>query len=392
VSRPRAFPVVLAGFSAFLDLYATQPLLPFLARTFHASALRVSLTITAPTVAVALAAPVVGRLADRFGLRRMIVSSAFALAAATLLAATAVTLPQLIFWRFIQGLTTPGIFAITIAYIHEEWPAATAGSVTAAYVSGTVVGGFTGRALMGVMAAAFTWQLSFGVLGALNVAAAVGLWWQLPAERRRRRRDEASMRGAISEHLRNPQLIATYAIGFCILCAQVATFTYVTFHLAAPPYGLSAAALGWIFITYLLGAAVTPIAGRWIDRYGRRGPFVIAVVMGIAAVLLTLAPSLTLVIVGLSFFGTSVFVTQATASSHVGAIATRGRGLAIGLYSTCYYVGGSVGSALPALVWSRGGWAGCVALIVGVQAVMALIAFAYWTDAGRGELLAEAIG
>ena len=37
VPRPRAFPVVLAGFSAFLDLYATQPLLPFLARTFHAS-------------------------------------------------------------------------------------------------------------------------------------------------------------------------------------------------------------------------------------------------------------------------------------------------------------------------------------------------------------------
>src|SRR6185437_12744535 len=132
VSRPRAFPVVLAGFSAFLDLYATQPLLPFLARTFHASALRVSLTVTAPAVAVAIAAPIVGRLADRFGLRLTIVASAFALAAATLLAATAANLTQLIVWRFVQGLVTPGIFAITIAYIHEEWPAATAGSATAA--------------------------------------------------------------------------------------------------------------------------------------------------------------------------------------------------------------------------------------------------------------------
>jgi MFS family permease len=392
VPRPRAFPVVLAGFSAFLDLYATQPLLPFLARTFHASALRVSLTITAPTVAVALAAPVVGRLADRFGLRRMIVSSAFALAAATLLAATAVTLPQLIFWRFMQGLTTPGIFAIAIAYIHEEWPAATAGSATAAYVSGTVIGGFTGRALMGVLAAAFTWQTSFGVLGALNLGAAAVLWWQLPNERRGRHGDQTSMRGALSSHLRNTQLVATYAIGFCILCVQVATFTYVTFYLAAAPFGLSTAALGWIFITYLLGAVVTPIAGRWIDGYGRRRSFVAAVAVGIAAVLMTLAPSLTLVIAGLSFFGTSVFVTQATASSHVGATATNGRGLAIGLYSTCYYAGGSVGSVLPAVVWSRGGWSACVALIVGVQLVTGMIAFACWTDAGRGDLLAEAIG
>ena len=68
-------PVVLAGAAAFLDLYATQPLLPLLARTFQASTFDVGLTITAPTVAVALAAPGVGRLADMFGLRRVIVAS-----------------------------------------------------------------------------------------------------------------------------------------------------------------------------------------------------------------------------------------------------------------------------------------------------------------------------
>src|SRR5438876_2005987 len=122
---------MLAGFAAFLDLYATQPLLPMLARTFHASNFAVSLTVTAPTIAVALAAPVVGRLADRLGLRTVIVGSAFALAAATLLAATAADLRQLIAWRFVQGLVTPGLFASTIAYIHEEWPRSRVGQVTA---------------------------------------------------------------------------------------------------------------------------------------------------------------------------------------------------------------------------------------------------------------------
>jgi len=110
---------MLAGFAAFLDLYSTQPLLPMLARTLHASNLAVSLTVTAPTVAVALAAPFVGRLADRLGLRVVIVGSAFALAAATMLAATAANLPQLIAWRFVQGVVTPGLFASTIAYIHQ---------------------------------------------------------------------------------------------------------------------------------------------------------------------------------------------------------------------------------------------------------------------------------
>ena len=36
---PRLFPVVLAGFTAFLDLYATQPLLPLLMRVFDATPL-----------------------------------------------------------------------------------------------------------------------------------------------------------------------------------------------------------------------------------------------------------------------------------------------------------------------------------------------------------------
>src|SRR5262245_24434875 len=97
--RLPTFPVIVAGFAAFVDLYATQPLLPLLARAFRASAFDVSLTITAPAVAVAISAPFVGRLADRVGLRRVIVASAFVLTAATALAATSTTLRQIVFWR-----------------------------------------------------------------------------------------------------------------------------------------------------------------------------------------------------------------------------------------------------------------------------------------------------
>ena len=150
---PRTLPVVLAGFAAFLDLYATQPLLPLLARTFDASTFEVGLTITAPTVAVALFAPIIGRLADTLGLRRVIVGSSFLLALATALAATSTTLWQLIVWRFIQGVVTPGIFAGTIAYIHEMWPPSNAGRATGAYMTGTVLGGFTGRVVAGLVAA-----------------------------------------------------------------------------------------------------------------------------------------------------------------------------------------------------------------------------------------------
>src|SRR3954464_3734230 len=99
---PNVFPVVLAGFTAFLDLYATQPLLPLLMRAFDASPFAVSLTVTATTMAVAIAAPFVGRLADVVGRKPVIVGSALSLAVATGFSATAATLAQLIGWRFLQ--------------------------------------------------------------------------------------------------------------------------------------------------------------------------------------------------------------------------------------------------------------------------------------------------
>jgi MFS transporter, YNFM family, putative membrane transport protein len=390
---PPTLPVVLAGFAAFLDLYATQPLLPLLAETFHASSFAVSLTVTAPTVAVALAAPAIGWLADTMGLRRVIVSSAFALAAATLLAATSASLVQLIFWRFVQGLATPGVFAGTVAYVHEVWPATHSGRGTSAYMTGTVLGGFTGRAVAGLVASALSWPASFVVLGVLTllVACAVASW--LPPERLARRvvrggegraepprpTERAATRAVAL--LRDRQLLATYAIGFCVLFTQVAIFTYITFHLAAPPFLLTTHALGWLFSVYLAGAIATPLGGVWIDRYGHRTSLGSAMAIGIGGALLTLLPWLAAIVAGLALVCSGVFIAQATTSSYVGAATTRDRGLAIGLYSTFYYAGGSTGGALPSLFWTHGGWVACVGLAVMVQIAGAAIALAQWSPA-----------
>jgi MFS transporter, YNFM family, putative membrane transport protein len=381
--RPRTFPVVLAGFTAFLDLYATQPLLPLLERVFHATPAGVSLTITGPTIAVALAAPAAGRLGDRFGRKPVIVGSAVALTIATMLAATAPTLRALVAWRFLQGLATPGIFAAIIAHVHDAWDPARTAAATSAYVSGTVVGGFCGRALMALVTASAGWPAAFLVLGAVNLVATVALWVWLPADRRPHAHPSAPPRGSLVPHLRNARLQATYAVGFFVLFGQIAVFTYVTFLLADPPFSLSTAALGWIFAVYLVGAMITPIAGRWIDVHGHRAGIAVAMGVGAIGALLTLGATTGVVVTGLGLVATGVFVAQATASSHIGAVTTSDRGLAVGLYSTFYYLGGSLGGTVPAFLWAAGGWPACVALVLAVQAVTAWIAFRYWTPGAR---------
>ena len=382
-ARLPTFPVVLAGAAAFLDLYSTQPLLPLLRRTFGASAFEAGLTITAPTIAVAIFAPFIGRLADRLGLRRVIVASAWILTLATALAATSQSLHQLIFWRFVQGVATPGIFAGTVAYIHEVWPASHAGRATAAYMIGTILGGFTGRATAGLVAADVNWQSAFIALAVMTGAVAAALTMSLPPEPRARSGAHPSPPAwhTFARLLRNRRLVATCAVGFCILFTQVAMFTYVTFYLAAPPFSLSTIALGWLFLVYLVGAAVMPFAGRWVDIYGHRAGIASAMAVGGGGALLTLIASLPVILAGLALCATGVFIAQATSSSYIGAVTTQDRASAVGLYSTFYYGGGSVGAALPAALWTLVGWPGCVGLIVAVQAAGVVVAFTQWSPA-----------
>ena len=390
--RPRSLPVVLAGFTAFLDLYATQPLLPLLMRVFDASHVAVSLTVTAATVAVAISAPLIGRLGDLVGRKRVIVGAAFALAVVTGLAATASSLGQFIAWRFAQGLVTPGVFAVTIAYIHDEWPARYAARGTAAYVSGTVVGGFCGRALTGLVADHAGWPTAFVALASVNLVAACAMARWLPRESPTPRPRHAGHGRSLASVLRNRQLVATDAVGFCVLFSQVAVFSYVTFHLSAAPFSLGTAALGWLFVVYLVGALVTPLAGPWIDVHGHRAGLATAMAIGVAGAVLTLTPWLPVIVTGLALVGTGVFIAQATASSYIGAVTDRDRGLAVGLYSSCYYAGGSLGAVLPALFWTTGGWTACVLLVITVQVATGALALHFWRNVrGHAEPLPEGI-
>ncbi|HTS63014.1 MAG TPA: MFS transporter [Candidatus Acidoferrales bacterium] len=379
----RTLAVVFAGFCAFLALFAPQPLLPLLAREFGVSPARISLVVTASTLAVAISAPLAGFVADRFGRKRVIVPAALLLAVPTLLAATATAYWQLIFWRFLQGVFTPGIFAVIIAYINEEWDSG-AGAATAAYVTGTVIGGFSGRALAALVAAQASWRWSFVALGALNLLGAIAIRAWLPAGRRfmRVRRTEPAA-APMLRHLRNPRLVATYAVGFCVMFTLLATFTYINFYLAAPPFHLSTAALGLLFVVYLVGAVITPIAGRAIDRFGHRFALVAAFSAGATGVLITLIHSLPLVMAGLTLACTGVFIANSAGSSYVGSAATESRASAVGLYVTFYYLGGSGGSAIPGFTWNHGGWPACVILIVCVQMLTISLALGFWKPLPR---------
>ncbi|MGC8492982.1 MAG: MFS transporter [Syntrophobacteraceae bacterium] len=369
----------VGGFATFLNLYATQPLLPFFRRLFGASELKVSLTVSAPVLAVALAAPFLGAAADWLGRKRVIVAAIVCLAMATLFSASSANLGQLIAWRFVQGLFTPGIIASVMAYVSEESPGNAVGRTMALYVTGTVAGGFGGRLLAGLLTARWGWRLCFIALGSITLTGALVTQWVLPREKNFERGKKGSISfRALGAHLKNPQLLATYAVGFNILFCMVATFTYVNFYLAEKPFSLGPAQLGQVFIVYMVGGIVTLMAGRIMDRIGFRLALLGAILVGAAGILLTLLHALPAILAGLALVATCVFICQASASSNVGKAAKGARSSAAGLYVSIYYFGGFAGSIVPGFFWDKAGWPACVAVILCAQAITAFIAYRLW--------------
>jgi MFS transporter, YNFM family, putative membrane transport protein len=374
--------VTLCGVCAFLELYCTQPLLPLLARIFHASKTGVGMTVSAATLGVAIAAPVFGALTERLPRKRVIVYSILGVSIPTLLAATSTSLAQLIFWRFLQGIMVPGIIAVVVTYIGEEWPPQRVALIMSFYVSGTALGGFIGRISAGILADYFSWRISFLALGLASLVgtAAVAAW--LPHGRPRPPLPSSASLNfprQVRAMFRNRRLVATFAVGFNVLFSLVGVFTWITFYLSAPPFSLSITALSSLFFVYLIGLIVTPFAGYLITRIGLRAGIGGAITCAIAGVLLTLVPSLPIVIVGLAALSSGVFIAQTASQSHLRVASPPGaRVAAAGIYITCYYLGGTAAGVAPGAFWAFGKWPACVAFIVLMQLIALTIALIGW--------------
>jgi MFS transporter, YNFM family, putative membrane transport protein len=375
----RHLAVGLAGYCAFINLYAPQAILPLLSREFGAGAAEVSTIITVSTLAVALTAPFTGAMADVLGRKRVIVAAMFLLVVPTVMVGMATSLPALIFWRAVQGLVLPPIFAVTVAYIGDEWPSHQATTAAGIYSSGSSLGGFSGRLVTGLLADLIGWRTGFMALAGIAFAGAIAVAFLLPHERKFVRSQGLLASGRqMLAHFRNGQLLATYAVGFGVLFNFICTFTYVSFHLAAAPYNLSAGWLGAIFIVYLVGSALTPWTGWAVGRFGRRRFMVRVIALWVAGIVLTLAPSLPLIILGLAIGAGCGLICQAISTAYVTITAQAGRSSAVGLYVTCFYGGGSFGAALGGLAYTYGGWPACVALVVAMLVNIAAIVLFGW--------------
>jgi predicted MFS family arabinose efflux permease len=328
---------------------------------------------------VGLISPFIGMLSDALGRKSVICSSLLALTLPTALIPLTHSLNALIALRFMQGLAVPGIVVVLIAYIGEEFRGGGMARMMAIYVGGTVMGGFCGRFITGHAGDLLGWRGAFVLLAAMNLIGTLLVWWRLPASRHFIA--NRNVQGALDmlwRHLHNRRLMASCAVGFCVLFSLVGAFTYVNLYLAAAPFHLSTAGLANVFAVYLVGVLVTPLAGRHSERVGFMRALLWALSLSACGLLMTLVPSLPVIVVGLTICSSGVFLCQSATISAIAKNVTEGRSLATGIYYMSYYAGGAVGAWGAGLAFESCGWSGSVMTITVVQMLAAAIVGMVW--------------
>ncbi len=346
--------------AAYSDMYVTQPILPLLSKEFGVGAARAGLTVSAVVLAIAVASTVYGPLSDAIGRRRVMAGATGLLAVATLACAFAPSFGALVALRAVQGALVPGMTAVSVAYAGDRFRERDLPAVVGGIIGASVVGGLVGRVLSGGIAARWGWHAAFAACAAVPAVAAVLLARGLEAAAARERRGLGEAWAGMLGHLRDPRLVGAYLVGGALFFGWIGIFTYLPYHLAAPPYALSTAAISGVYVVYAAGVLSSSVAGRLSGRIAPRTLISVGLVVEAAGMAVLLVRPLPLVVLGLVVMVLGTFTAQAIAPAFVNVTATTAKGGASALYLTSYYVGGTLGSAVPGVALQASGWPGVV--------------------------------
>jgi MFS transporter, DHA1 family, multidrug resistance protein len=341
---PREVAVLSAvSFTVALGYGIVAPAIPEFAHQFGVSAAAAASVISAFALMRVAGALPAGRLVDRFGEHTIMAAGIAIVAVSSLLAGFAQNFTELIILRGVGGLGSAMFSVSAQTLLLVTVPAAQRGRASGLYSGGFLLGGISGPAVGGLVAA---WSLRapFLIYGALLVVPVVIAAIALPdAPRRdvtgaRPIRTLAALATALRSRAYRAAALATFADNFAAIgvrSAIVPLFVHAVLHRSPVWTGI-----GFLAFAAANAAALLP-AGRVADTLGRRP----VVVTGCAAtacgmVMLAVLPGLAGYLVALGVSGLGSGLLDVAPAAMVGDI-IEGQG---GALVASYQMAGDAGS------------------------------------------------
>jgi MFS transporter, YNFM family, putative membrane transport protein len=356
--------------AALTTVYITQPVLPIIEREFGVNPSQASYTVSAVILGIALANLPFGILADHFPVQRLILVGGGVVAACGFFCAGTSSLGLLVGARFVQGLFVPALTTCLAAYLSTNLPLERLNVVMGSYVSATVAGGLGGRLLGGWIHPPLHWRYAFVTASLLVVLATLAAVIWLPAGKPPQGKEEQG-EGFLAL-LSHRELRRSFQVAFGGFFIFSSIFNYLPFYLHRPPFNASTQLITLLYLAYLIGIFIGPVAGNLSNRIGNGGTMVLGSIIFALAIVLTLIKSVIAIVIALMLVCAGFFSIHASAAGSLNRKLTSSRGRANSLYVLAYYLGGAAGITLSGYAYGLGGWHG-VAMLGLVMLLVPLI-------------------
>jgi MFS family permease len=370
------------SFTVALGYGIVAPGIPSFARQFGVSVAAAATVVSAfALMRIAFALPA-GRLVDRFGSRRVMAIGIAVVAASSIVAGWSQSFAQLLVLRGVGGLGS-AMFSISAqALLLASVPNEQRGRASGLYSGGFLLGGITGPALGGLVAA---WSLRapfFLYGGLLVVPAVIAAAGFRPAVRSGSPRAAASTReslavlaGALRSRAYRAVAVVNFADGFAVLgvrSAIIPLFVRDSLHRPATWTGI-----GFLVFAALNGAALLP-AGRVADTIGRRPVMVAGCAIAAAGVLmLAVLPGPWAYLGALAVAGAGSGLLDVAPSAMLGDLLSaqpRQDGILVAFFQMAGDAGTVTGPVIAGLLVDSASYPAAFALAGGVLAAAALLA------------------
>jgi YNFM family putative membrane transporter len=368
--------------AALTTVYITQPVLPILQQEFGVNPSQASYTVSAVILGIALANLPFGMLADRFPVRRLILVGGVVVAAGGFFCAATSSLAFLVGARFVQGLFVPALTTCLAAYLSANLPLERLNVAMGSYVSATVAGGLGGRLLGGWITPPQHWRYAFSIAALLVLLASLAAARWLPEGKLPRKSDEKH-EGFLA-FLAHRELRRVFLVAFGGFFVFSSIFNYLPFYLHRPPFNASTHLITLLYLTYLVGVFIGPLAGRLSNRIGNGGTMVLGSLVLALAIVLTLIKSFYIIGLALVLVCAGFFSIHAAAVGSLNRKLTSSRGRANSLYVLAYYLGGAIGITVFGQAYGLAGWHGVVVLGLVVLTVPLITGFKEMREQAAG--------
>ncbi len=382
--------VLLLGiFAVGSEALVISPLLKDIARDFTLTDAQAAWSVAVYGLAIAIAAPIIGTVSDRWPRPRQIGGGMLLFILGTLGCVIADSFWALLAARAVCGIAAGAFLPAAYAYVGDEVPYERRAAVMGRVLAGWAMAVTIGVPLGGLLGEWIGWRGALAAIGVLAVIAAP-LAFLLPSSRVSalpQQRVEAgtgtAAGGALLDALRTPGVKPMLLVNLLEMTAFYGGYTFLGSFLR-DSLGIGSGAAGAMIVFYGLGVLLATTNARLYDRLGKPTSLQ-AGLIGLALVL-ALVPYLGGAVVAIAGVMVVWGLSQASAMTNINTIISarseRARGAVMALISCTSYLGVTLAATALGAVFAWGGYA-WVGGVASALALTALIVFRLWLRRDR---------